>query len=406
VGAGEQVTVDDSRTLSLSASKDSRLERWKNEMREADKESEKLGKKPVFQDLLHSSAESLDSTELVAPDVDTPYFSDVEQMENVGRRDIPVPILKNRKDKRRTHSTPLDFRVKNAERHEVVKEENADERSIRLRLAAATPTKFEEGGVWRYFLADFRETVRMSGLRSSDQLGFLKRALPDKAIRLLHQYGVETLDDAIHMLTSLYEPQQDSCTAMQAIGGIVQDVGERLTGLAGRIKEVVRRYADTMDLRKTDVDKMVIDRFKHAIADKDTRNFLQWDPSPMTLAGMVEKAQRFQDCREQERTPERKKNFRVAGQSPERLRMQNELDGLKRQLEMMMAEKDLQTVAVKGVGRGKERLPFSCWNCGKRGHYSRDCKESKVGNGFSQRTSVYRGGGKGTSGDVSKPLNL
>jgi hypothetical protein len=104
----------------------------------------------------------------------------------------------------------------------------------------------------------------------------------------------------------------------------------------------------------------------------------------MTLADMIDKAQRFQDCRGETKTPESKKHLRVAELSPERRKMQKEMDDLKKQVEMLLAGKDAQTAAVKGSEPGKGRLPFFCWNCGKRSHYSRDCKEPKVGNGFSQ----------------------
>jgi hypothetical protein len=284
---------------SEGAARQERLERWKYDMRRSDAQRGYRGEVPLYKDLLNTSRESASSTELVAPDVDTPRVSGIGHIGRDGRPVVTGPMHGG--EERRTHSTPLVGVGQNvtgsryvhygsaspefiSRTVDCVLDEEAGEKASRLRLAAAAPTKFEEDGVWRYFLADFRETIQMSGLRASDQLGYLKRALPEKAIRLLHQYGVETLEDAIVMLTGLYEPGQDSSTAMQAIGGIMQKGGERLTGLAGRIKEVVRRYADTMDLRRSDIEKMVTDRFKHAIADKDTRNFLLWDPSVMTLA--------------------------------------------------------------------------------------------------------------------------
>ena len=49
---------------------------------------------------------------------------------------------------------------------------------------------------------------------------------------------------------------------------------------------------ESLELPSTDLDKPIKSRFKHAIADPETRNQLLWDNTDMTLN---QKAQKFKD---------------------------------------------------------------------------------------------------------------
>ena len=64
---------------------------------------------------------------------------------------------------------------------------------------------------------------------------------------------------------------------MKEILRISQQPIERLRVLAGRIKDAARKYSETLELPPTDLDKLIKSRFKHAIADQETRNQLLWD---------------------------------------------------------------------------------------------------------------------------------
>ena len=81
---------------------------------------------------------------------------------------------------------------------------------------------------------------------------------------------------------------------MQEIFKISQQPGEWLRVLAGCIEDAARKYAETQALPSTDLDKLITSRFKHAIADPETRNQLLWDSPEMTLNQMVQKAQQFE----------------------------------------------------------------------------------------------------------------
>ena len=77
---------------------------------------------------------------------------------------------------------------------------------------------------------------------------------------------------------------------MQGILKISQRLGEWLSVLAGQIEDAARKYVETLELASTDLDKLIKSRFKHAIADPETRNIFLWDDTDMALNQMVQKA--------------------------------------------------------------------------------------------------------------------
>ena len=71
------------------------------------------------------------------------------------------------------------------------------------RHPAVLVPRFKVGGDWRYFIADFKDMMRLADLKLSHQLAYLKQAVPEKAEDLLYQEQVETVEGALEVLTFL-----------------------------------------------------------------------------------------------------------------------------------------------------------------------------------------------------------
>lgn len=273
----------------------------------------------------------------------------------------------------------------------------------KYRISPVSPPKFKAGGDWRCFLAEFKEMVRLADMRPSHQVSYLKQAVPEEAKRLLYQHGVETVEHALEILTELYQPVRDSWSVLQELQKITQGSGERLRVLAGRIQDAARLYAETVHILPVDLDQMVIDQFKYALTDEETRNQLLWDQTNMTLDAMVKKAQKYEDFRRSGGNRGRKA-LRTTEENPELQKVEKELAELKK----LMAE--LQKPSRK---QPFQKPTLICWNCGQKGHFSRDCKKEKVGKGFdhhprNQRERQEKPGSRGsnsTQTEAEKSLN-
>ena len=169
----------------------------------------------------------------------------------------------------------------------------------RCRVPPVSPPKFEVGGDWRCFLDEFREMILLADLKPSHQLAYFKQSVPTEAKRMLYQHKVESVQEAIKLLSELYEPKKDTWSVLKELERIKQKPEERLRVLAGRIEESARRYAETLESSNpSDLNKLVVSRFRHAIMDEETRNHLLWDTTELSLYEMVRKAQHFQDARQ------------------------------------------------------------------------------------------------------------
>ena len=254
----------------------------------------------------------------------------------------------------------------------------------RPKLPPLTAPKFKAGGDWKGFITKFRDMVKLADMKPSYQLAYLKQSVPEDAEKLLSQRRVESVEQALEVLTKLYEPVKDSWVVFQELQKISQQPGERLIALAGRIEEKAERCAKAIHLTAEALDELVTSRFKHAIADEKTRHQLIWDQSPQTLDQIVWKAQQFQDLAGVDSTKP-KKTYRTQDGKKGDKKLQRELQEVKKELAELKAKK---------TSSPKRQPSFLCWNCGKKGHLSRDCRQPKKEDGYSFRPKNRKFKGK------------
>ena len=178
-------------------------------------------------------------------------------------------------------------------------------------------------------MANFKDTLRLADLKLFNQLANLKLSVPEEAKRMLYQEQVEMVEKAFEVLTELYEPLKDSSTLMQEILKITQQPGERLRVLDGHIADAARKYAETLALPSTDLEKLIASHFKHAAAGSETRHQLLWDNTEMTLSQMVQKAQLFEKYRGCDNV-KLKKSLRTTETTPETSQFKKQIEELQK----------------------------------------------------------------------------
>ena len=86
----------------------------------------------------------------------------------------------------------------------------------------------------------------------------------------------------------------------------------------------------------SELEQLIKSRFKHAIADPETRNHLLWDDRYLTLSQMIDKAQRFEDYKGAEST-KAKKTMKTTETSSVTDQLKSELAELRRQMANLQA---------------------------------------------------------------------
>ena len=114
------------------------------------------------------------------------------------------------------------------------------------------------------------------------------------------------------------------------------------------------KYTETLVLPSTDLDKLIKSRFKHAIADPETRNQLLWVNREMTLNQMVQRPQQFKDFQGCEGAKP-KKSLRTMNTSSETSELKKKIEDLQKQIanlqskwDYLCSSKDLSSVGIVG----------------------------------------------------------
>jgi len=246
-----------------------------------------------------------------------------------------------------------------------------------VRYKAPAVPRYKRGGDWPCFVSEFRDMVRMAQLSPEYQITYLKQAIPDEAKKLLIAKPDLTLDAALELLSSLFDSPKDVVSRQRELSNIVQRPGEHLRILAGRIEEAAQRYGEAVgSLNQKHLDKLIQAQFRTAVEDAQTRAFLSWEGREMSLEELVQKAQTFQE----DQSIKGRKALKVDEEGGEVQQLKKRLAEMEEKFNRLKMESNREPKTE--LKRPKEKM---CWNCGQRGHISRECPEEKRGDGLSYR---------------------
>ena len=278
---------------------------------------------------------------------------------------------------RRDHSFRRDDTVRFEYEGERDREEGGGVSKCRIQ-SVSVPT-YVEGGNWKCFLAEFEDMVELGRIDARSQLIYLKQSIPEEGRLLLYRQKARTVEDAMALLSAFYEPVKEGTVALTELCAIRRAPNERMVMLRGRIEEKMREWPGSRRLARVDREALVKEYFYAALDDYGIRDYLKLNREKLTMDQMVAIAQDLLDGHVREGS--RKKVLRTTEPDHESKRVAE----LEKQLAEALSELNRERTRNRGV-----KPDILCWNCGKRGHYSRSCKSPKEGNGMKFRPNRSR----------------
>lgn len=249
----------------------------------------------------------------------------------------------------------------------------------KCRIQSVSVPTYTEGGNWKCFLAEFDDMVELGRIDARSQLIYLKQSIPEEGRLLLYRQKARTAEDAIALLSAFYEPVKEGTVALTELCAIRRAPNERMVMLRGRIEEKMREWPGSRRLARIDREALVKEYFYAALDDYGIRDYLKLNREKLTVDQMVAIAQDLLDGHVREGS--RKKVLRTTEPEHESKRVAE----LEKQLAEALLELNGERAKNKGV-----KPDILCWNCGKKGHYSRSCKGPKEGNGMKFRPNRSR----------------
>ena len=255
--------------------------------------------------------------------------------------------------------------------------------------------KYSKAKGWAAFMADFEESVKLSGYSEEQQLALLRRSVPEESQRVL--LDVVSVQDAKKKLLELFEPRRCPKTAMAEMQTIKQLPGEDIKVMAARLKEVAKRWKEALKMPQDMLDVMVTEQFKYAVSDAATRDHLLGLSESYSLDELSTRAAEYEDRRSAIALSEPSHQPSAAdGECPKKVlyssgETKSEIAALKEQMaELVEAVKQSNERRFdrrnrpsgkksKGTGSGKgarsKKFDGDCFLCGEQGHMVRDCPQ-------------------------------
>lgn len=276
--------------------------------------------------------------------------------------------------------------------------------------AKISPIRYKEGQDWNSFQEQFLSEMSIFDIKPSEQLMYLRRAVPEAAQPLIAVGQVDHINDALRVLKSLYHQEKDVLEIQEDLMSIRQKEGESFSQLSGRLQLAVNKYDDaSLGLSKDAKDKLLVEQFKRSIRDPKIREHVVASDrkSIKELIQVCTKYQRFYTNMDNE--PKKSvrwlKDDRPASQpdisSIERdtnsllAKMQTDLAKLRADNEKLLSRvSDLETKGsgeTQGHGRSKgyrkggqkwrnfDPSKATCFWCQEKGHIQNDCERRKSG---------------------------
>lgn len=255
---------------------------------------------------------------------------------------------------------------------------------------------YKAGQDWTSFQKEFLNEMQLLDVPLNKQLLYLRRAIPEDGQALIRAPRVDTLAEAIMVLTKLYQPPRTSVEIQSDFLEIQQKEGESLRNLVARLQDASNWYDEKFHgMTKEDKERMVLDQFIRALRNKKIQERLITESftSLESALEVAEKMDRF--LRKSTSTSAPQKVRMVTEPSDDKYQKLKEEKDL---LEAKIAKMELERKPYTGPkGRGTRpagsKGKLICWWCHKEGHMKRDCskwieKQAKMNSPDPQQTPV------------------
>ena len=147
---------------------------------------------------------------------------------------------------------------------------------------------------WEQFSRDFREEMEVANMLPSQQLCYLKRAIPEEGANLLRYGNVRDIGHAWEMLTKHYHPLQSYTEVQEEFLNIRQRPDEAIDTLTARLMSYTNKYDAffNRDMGHVAREKMVLAQLVTAVTDKSIAERLDEFPTLQAAVDFAEKRSR------------------------------------------------------------------------------------------------------------------
>ena len=250
-------------------------------------------------------------------------------------------------------------------------------------VCARPPARYATGADFNLWLQRFELYVAEAGIRESMQEKELLSLLDDEPFRIASQIGLVAEVNPEVVKTSLREqfcPVGNELEWQLKLHERRQNSNEKLSEFAGSLRVLAdKAYPDWEPKQRLEIAK---NRFIQGVLISSTQLHLMRE-NPKSLEDAVKLAN------QRESLEEAQKQLHRSSHKPETLLIEeapcnqssitstkDDFRELSRQIQRLSVE--VEKLQMRGehqrLQAGRKQSPVVCWNCGRQGHYRRDCR--------------------------------
>ena len=243
------------------------------------------------------------------------------------------------------------------------------------------PARYQSGADFALWLRRFQLYTTEAGIDAAKQAQELLSLLEDEPFRVADQLGLVGESDVQKVKDALLEhfaPEGNEMEWQMILHQRVQKKGEKLAEFAGDLRKLADKAYPKWDPKIR--LQLATSRFIQGVASQSTQLTLM-RKSPPTLDEALKEATQFEMIEATQRAIQRPSASQVMAAEPVS-RYQQQIDTLSQHVKTLTAEVEKLTktgqssrsIAGRRGSRGR------CWNCGRYGHFQRDCRTEKQSN--------------------------
>lgn len=243
------------------------------------------------------------------------------------------------------------------------------------------PREYSGDGSWRQYQGQFERAAKLNGW-TEDRLDYLWVSLTGEALAFvegLPETQRSTYDQLCLALERRFGAERLAAVHKATLLGRRRQEGETMSALGQDVRRLVNcAYPEFPSTAK---EEIAIERFLDAINCSETRLTIH-QQHPKTLDEAIEHGLQFEAWRQADSQKHGKSRVRV---------VEEEVGFVPADDAQVRLLKELQSQVTELKKTVSEKKTMRCFNCGKLGHLTRDCRLQKKGG--NDRTSSTSGQG-------------